>query len=738
VLFKRVILPGGSYSDQIVFDVAAKGVVFTPSAEWGIEFPPESALGTIDSAQVSISFLPDRIRLSNGTLSWKGIDFHVEGDFLKQAPAGIPPEVKEPDVPSASPVLITAEKMHKVEHWLRSLKLNGAAEADIRFTVDAARFADSTLICTSQIDDFVFRDVAFSRAEAAFEYVYPGAMLKHASLLKDNQEFRVEGSYALDTQLADVSLSNRILSRRMLLLLPQRWLDLLTAAGLGFKTLPAAELSFGPAVPGELLNRVSGSFDVRNARYGSLEIEALSGRVKREGSRLECEGLKGAVAGQPDRKDEMGSCMIGGKVEGSMFWDSAAHEYGVEAEGSIDPNLLVESLSFSRIATNVIRGFRFKEHPPYLHIDLGQIYSRKNTFFIDVQGSALDLFVRDLPFSSVSTSVFYKQKVVKIDPVAANQGGAYIRGSAVLDYNDGLATFDAMSTVSPDVLEDVIYPRVNLFGNKIIPAGKTKIIARGCVDWRQMQATDFEAEVEVEQCRVAAGLLQDLNTTVTGKGPEIQVRNAVFNICGGQGSGELTVRIDPRREGFPYTLDVALSEVDFQKYLQFFLPDQELSTSGNMTGEAHVESDFSKEFFKTANGRGSGYVIDGQLADLPLFRGFSKVMRKVIPSFSVFSINDLSGSFEIKDGVFYSDNAYFDGSILSAKGQGSYSVDAGFDAYVQAQVFSENRMSKVLRFITDPFFKLLELKLEGPLADPSWRIDKLSVKFGKNSSPTGE
>jgi hypothetical protein len=735
VLFKRVILPGSSSADGVVFDVAARGIVLTPSAEWGVEFPPESALGIIDSAQVSVSFLPERIRLSNGTLNWKGIDFHVEGDFLRKAPMKKPPDVKEPDVPSEAPALVTADQIRKVERWLKSLQLNGTAEADIKFTVDAGRFSRSKLVCTSLINDFVFRDVAFSRAETAFEYAYPEANLKQASLFKDNQQFRIEGNYALDTQLANVSVSNRILSRRMLLLLPQRVLNLLTGIRLGFTTMPTGDLSFGPAVPAELLNRVSGTLSVHNARYGNLEIEALSGRVRREGHRLECDGLKGTVGGQEDRKDETGSCMVGGNVEGSMFWDSAAHEYGVEAEGSIDPNLLVESLSFSRVATNVIRGFRFKEQPPHVYIDLGQNYSRRNTFFINVQASAFDVFVRDVPFTSVNTTVAYKQKVVKIDPVTANQGTEYIRGSAVLDYNEGLASFDAMSSVSPEALEDVIYPRVDLFGNKIKTAGKTKITARGCVDWRRMQATDFEAEVEIGQCRIPAGLLDGLNATVTGRGPEIRLRDAVFNICDGRGSGDFSVRVDPLRKGFPYTLDTSLSEVDFRKYVQFFLPDEDLSISGNMSGEARIESDFSKDFFKTANGSGSGYVIDGQLADLPLFRGFSKVMRKVIPSFSIFSINDLSGNFEIKEGVFYSDNAYFDGSILSAKGQGSYSVESGFDAYFQAQVFSENRMSKVLRFITDPFFKLFELKLEGSLADPSWKVDKFSIKFGGDASP---
>jgi hypothetical protein len=738
VLFKRVILPDRTSSDRFVFDVEAKGIVLTPSAEWGVEVPPDSALGIVDSAQVSVSFLPDRIRLSDGTLNWVGVGFDVEGDFLKKAPAQVSPEVKDTDEQAAAPVLVSAETIQKIELWLKSLELNGTAEADIRFLIDSGHFADSTLVCSSLINDFVFREVAFSRAEIVLEYASSQVLLKQVSLLKDNQLFRVEGSYALDTKLAQVSVTNQILSKRLMLLLPQRFLSLLTGIELGFETLPSTELSFGPAVPGELLNRVSGSFSVRNAHYRNLEIESLSGHVRRENHRLECDELQGVVGGQEYRRDEVGSCMVGGKVEGKMFWDAAAHEYGVQAEGNIDPNLLIEPLSFNRIATNVIRGIRFKEQPPNVQLELGQNYSRRNTFFINIQGSAADVLVRDVPFSSINTSVSYKEKVLEIDPVIAKQGADLLKGSATLDFTDGIATFDAAGSIPPEALENVIYPRINLFGNKINFGGRTEITARGCVDWRHMQATDFEAQVEAEYCRIPIGLLDGFTAKVTGKGPEIMVRDAEFAICGGQGSGDLSVRLNPKKKQFPCTFDVAVSNVDFRKYLLFFQPDENFRISGNFHGEAHLESDFSRNFFEVANGRGMISVKDGQLADLPLFRGFSNVMRKVIPSFSIFSINDLSGNFEIREGVIYSENAYFDGSLLSAKGQGSYAVDSGFDAYFQAQVFSENAVTKVLRFITDPFFKLLELKLEGPLSDPSWHIDKLSIKFGGKSSRSRE
>jgi hypothetical protein len=657
----------------------------------------------------------------------------VNGAFLRKEPTAAKPDA-EADVPSLPPKLVSADTVRKVERWLKSLELNGQADVDVDFLLDAGHLGDSTLGCSSVINDFVFRGVAFSRAEIDFQYAYPQVLLQHASLYKDNQQLRVDGSYALDTKLAQGSVSNHILSRRLLLLLPQRLLGLLTRIELGFETLPTGEVCLGPAGFGELLNSVSGSFNVQNAQYRNLEIESLSGHVTREEHRLEFMELQGEVGGQEHRRNEWASCMVGGSVEGEVFWDAAAHEYGVLVEGSFDPNLLIESLSFSKVATNVIRRFRFKEQPPQARVELGQNYSKRNTFFINVQGSASDLYVHDVPFTSVSTTVLYKQGVLTIDPVFAKQSNDFFRGSVLLDFTNDLAAFDAMSSISPEAMEDVIYPPINLFGNKIRFTGETKVTARGCVDWRDMRATDFEARVEAEHGTVPVGLIDNLITTVTGKGPDIRIHDATFSIYGGQGSGDLSFRLDPHGQSIPYTLDVALSNVGFRKCLQFFRPGDDFAVSGNLSADAHIESDFARDFFEVTNGRGTVDVTDGQLADLPLFRGFSRLMRKIIPTFSVFSINSLSGDFEIREGVVFSDNAYFDGDFLSAKGQGSYSGYSGFDAYVQAQVFSANPVSKVLRVITDPFFKLLEFKLEGPLSDPSWHLDNFSAASDGNSA----
>jgi len=337
---------------------------------------------------------------------------------------------------------------------------------------------------------------------------------------------------------------------------------------------------------------------------------------------------------------------------------------------------------------------------------------------------ANDVAIQGVKFSSVNITQTYRHGKLNLDPIAAMQGADFIRGSVWLDFHESTATFDTLSSIAPADLEDLIYPNLNLFGSHIMTGGKTDISAQGVFDWGSMQRTDFSVKAEVERLGIPVAELDRFTAEIVGEGPVIAVKNAKFGLYGGEGEGEFSIAWSPSLKTLPYEAGLSFSGVDFRKCLVFLCGDRPITISGKMDGNAHFEADLSTNFFSTANGGGFVRVEDGQLADLPLFNGFSRLMRKVIPSFTLFSITSLRGNFRIADGVILSEDAYFEGDVLSAKGRGSYSQASGFDALVQVQMFSEGRISKVVRVITDPLMKLLEMKLTGTLADPSWRLEK--------------
>ena len=153
-----------------------------------------------------------------------------------------------------------------------------------------------------------------------------------------------------------------------------------------------------------------------------------------------------------------------------------------------------------------------------------------------------------------------------------------------------------------------------------------------------------------------------------------------------------------------------------------FIPVAAGDFSGLFAGTVSLQADLKQDFFAFANGKSSLAITEGQLADLPFFDGFNKLIRKLLPSFNVFSFTGFSGDFVLGDGIIKTENAALVGELISAKAHGLYSSKDGFDAYIQVQTFSDRTISQLVRVVTDPILKLFEIKLEGTLSDPVWKF----------------
>jgi hypothetical protein len=242
-----------------------------------------------------------------------------------------------------------------------------------------------------------------------------------------------------------------------------------------------------------------------------------------------------------------------------------------------------------------------------------------------------------------------------------------------------------------------------------------------------MQGTDFQAEVDAEHLEIPIAALDHFSAKVTGSGPEVSVSNAAFEMYDGSGSGEFSIMIDPATPQMPYAVDVDLVDVGFKPCLDFVgLPCKE-RTKGLVSARADLKADMLEDFFESANGTGTVHLIQGELADMPLFVGFSKLMRKIVPGFKTFTITSLHSDFNMQNGDLYSDNASFEGDVFNAMVSGKYAQETGFDAMVHVHLLDNKGLQKVIRLITDPLFKLFELRLSGSIQDPVWKLHNFSA-----------
>ncbi len=708
-----------------VLDIQASGVNITPSVGWGVEIPEGSAYRSINDIRLSLAFRPGRVELRDGRMSWLGADFRVNGVVLKAAPAPAAPAAPAAPRKIETPTYVDAERFQLWEDRLKSFQLNGGALVDVDFTLDADAVVESRMDVRLEASEVAFRGVEFDKALVEVGYARPLVTIGRVQLGKDGDSLAFSGDYNPWTNQARGGFRNAIRSNELLLIAPQVVLDVLVKAELRFGELPRFQVDFGPAAPNDLLNSLTGSYSIRDLEYRRLVIDSLRGDLKRANDRLELTNLSGSVLGQEERAEEVGSCLKGGSAVGEVFWDWSTHEFGVKAEGSFDPNLLIRPLDLVSEATNAIARFQFLEEPPQIALELGSCYTNWTDFFINIHAMANEARVHDAELTSVNTSAYYQHAVLRLDPIAAMKDVDFMKGSASIEFKNHSVTFDVFGSMPPDVLEDAVYAGFDLFGSKIITTGDTRIQARGSLDWATMAGTKFSAEVEADQVEIPVAGMKTFSAVVTGAGPLISVEDAAFELYDGEGRGAFSIRLDPATNATPYEMTVEIKNAEFRSCLEQLNAAVSEGVRGTMSGEVHFRADMSRDFFETANGTGTVAVVDGQLADLPFFSGFTKVVRRIFPGFNAFSITSLKGDFELKNGAVHSRNAYFEGDVISAKGSGSYSKREGFDAKVQAQVMSENQISKVLRVITDPFFKLFETRLTGTLSNPNWRLENL-------------
>ncbi len=150
-------------------------------------------------------------------------------------------------------------------------------------------------------------------------------------------------------------------------------------------------------------------------------------------------------------------------------------------------------------------------------------------------------------------------------------------------------------------------------------------------------------------------------------------------------------------------------------------------------GERHGRVDANLELsgqsgtntFASLNGKGTVRITDGRLAQMKLFAGLTEILADSVPGVS-YLVNQSQAStrFVIEDGVFKSDSVTVEGGLISIDGRGRYDiVKDDLDFIVRMRLFKKDSLvGKVVHPLTAPLaWMLMELKLTGPLDNPTWR-----------------
>jgi hypothetical protein len=231
----------------------------------------------------------------------------------------------------------------------------------------------------------------------------------------------------------------------------------------------------------------------------------------------------------------------------------------------------------------------------------------------------------------------------------------------------------------------------------------------------------------------------------TVKGTDLSVPRLDFQFAGGHGTAKASMGFSP--DGHRLSFEAALKDADFVRTVRAV---QDFSAWHNPA--ATKDTDAENTFIKRASGgkleitvsaqgsppdaasfRGGGTarLTGAELGEIHLFGLLSRALSAVAVNFGSLKLNEARTSYQLADGRLHFPDARISGpsAVIEAKGDyifASKSLD--FTAHLKPYEEGHNPLG----ILINPLTSIFELKLNGPMAKPSW-----SVVIGQGAKPEG-
>jgi hypothetical protein len=471
-------------------------------------------------------------------------------------------------------------------------------------------------------------------------------------------------------------------------------------------------------------------FAVTDAHVWGVRLQQLAGRIDRTPAVLRLRDIAGYVGG-PDGK------------AGAFQAEAARTARDGAWQGSLstgfDPCLLLDMIDALRLTglSWALRRFDFESEAPRLEMEYrlagntAEVHGRFSGRDMAYNGVGLLRLDGTLTVAASSTNT-----VVTLDPLLVVRDEGIARGGVALDRRARSATFHGRSALAPRALLGLIGLLKQGEETWWRCEGPADIAAHGRVDLQGRDATAFQADVRARDLTVRGFTTEDVAFAVAVEGRTNRITDVRGRFYGGTLDGNLTL-VNAGAQGDPdrYVLSAAMRDADFGRLAAALGAATGSEYAGVLSGELRLGGLTGPEARRSARGAGSVKIVQGHIFRLPLFGGFSRMMSRVIPGLDfLVSQSDARAGFTVSDGQVVMDKVRIEGDVLSLTASGAYALEGTMDFDVQVTLMKEHTLAaKLLRTLTAPLSKLLELRLEGTLAEPTWRSPLLSA--GDNRKP---
>ncbi|MFA7368182.1 MAG: AsmA-like C-terminal region-containing protein [Kiritimatiellales bacterium] len=678
---------------------------------WETVLPENHPFRTISKLNASLAAEPGRIIIENADLRWGGITITARGAAAFPVAGQFRQDTTD-----------FRRSAAKAADALSQLSCDKPPQLSLTFNFDDAHPEETSLDAVLTAGGLTLSNRVYKQLSGALGYRNQTWTLSALQLVRVNSEqLTLRGAFNVGNSNAQVSVENTLSAADLFSLLPEDAQSAVAQTGIKPYGRFDFSASVGPAPYDLLTEKVEVQVQQAHLKRQDITLDPLAFHLVRDGKRIEVNDIQAHVNGGP--------------LTGSFKFDMDSKAWTAKAKVQCDP-APVCALADDAELTDFVSRFRFPAEQ--LKADLTVSQSVPGEFPV-IAGtlSGRNFICGGVPIEQLETFMVYSNRALNLFPLHIARGKEQFDGSVQVNFASGLAFFNATNSFPPVDIAHILAPEEHTILEQFRFNGSVYAAGTGQIDYGSWTNHNFKGTFRAENISMGKVHASGFKAALEGRGKQLVFTNAAIQFYSGlaEGSAEFTVFFSDSTA--PYSFNARISQLDLAQMLGQLATNDYSRTRGTLSGTLNLTADANAGFWQSVRGGGQVKIESGRLADVPLFGGFSRLTQSVFPGFNLFSLTAFSADCELHDGAVWSDNAQLGGTLVSARGRGSYSPEKGLNFTVAAEPLRQTNggdkeprplqrlAASALREGTAPLFRLLEFKLEGPLEKPEWRFVNL-------------
>jgi hypothetical protein len=298
---------------------------------------------------------------------------------------------------------------------------------------------------------------------------------------------------------------------------------------------------------------------------------------------------------------------------------------------------------------------------------------------------------------------------------------------------------DVESTIDARAATRMIAPAVSNFFVPFRLEGPARVRVAGLLDYCNFSLNRLDGHVAAQDFGYGRWKADLAEWDFSVRGRRVAASNMVAEAYGGHAEGSMRLYSLGRDDLWRYEVQLdSVKAVQIDRLLEASIGHPVEKLKGNLYGNGQISGMIGEGQGRTVTGSGRAEIRNGFLMESKLFAGLTSLLGKLLPDFSAFAQTEAGGDYSIRNSRIYSKDIRLEGTVYSIKVAGSFGFDNSLDYVAEVQLLRGGMVASLVRLATMPVTRLLEFRLGGTLAEPTWKPANLTLDVFKKLVGGGE